>query len=951
MPEDRKPRTIYVISCAVLAVDIKHVAAELGMTVTTTFLEGGLHDRPERLRTKLQAAIDDASAAGTCDRIVVGYGVCGQGTVGIRARNVPLAIPKVHDCIALFLGGDRRYRREFQKFPGTFYISAGWHEGKPTTLAERRRRANFGDQQLSYDELSETYGPAVADTTFRFLNSWQKNYQRAAFIDTGAKRSPEAERYAREMAAEYGWAFEKIAGSPAMIEKMLSAEHSTDDILIVPPNHVIGFDAATATLAAHPEWEDPADRPMTPGTDIAKGRQKTPGPTTAPARIGLGVDAGGTYTDAVIYDLSEQRVLSKSKALTTRWDFTEGISKALDGLAAETLPQVTMVALSTTLATNAIVEGEGQKVGMILMSPFEAPAPENGIDAPWVTVPGQLDITGQEIRPLDEEAVRRAVRRMKAEKGVNAFAVSGYAGTINPAHELRVKAIIREETGLFATCGHELSDILDFKVRARTALYNARIIPRLVTLLADLECVLANRGIHAPVVVVKGDGTFMSAEMAKERPVETILSGPAASVAGARRLTGLADALVVDMGGTTLDTARLVEGRVALCESGSLVGGHRTHVKALDIRSVGLGGDSMIRFHKTRVTIGPRRIAPVAWLGATYPGTSLAMDFLEQHLRRYAGDTAGMTILALTGNPDALDLTPIQKSVVDLLRVRPRAIDELLRETESFLESQLELEPLESRGVVQRSGLTPTDLLHVTGRMDLWDRASAERICTLYARLSGREAGGMVSDLLVRVTRGLVVELLKQGLGDTVDSEQLHTCPVCRNWIDNLMAGGDDRFSVHIDLKHPVVGIGGPIGFFLPQAAAVLGTRPELPPDADVANAVGAITSLVVVQRQLRIVPGADGGFGIEGLAGARVFQNLENADAVARRELTRIIRDQGRVAGTSAEDVVLETEDQLPKAANGATIFIGRVIRGSLSGPPDLVLPQDRRVCQVAGR
>ncbi len=932
------PRRIHVISCAVLAVDIRHAAAELGIEIAATFLEGGLHERPQRLRAELQRAIDHVSASGSCDRIVVGYGVCGQGTVGVRARNVPLVIPRVHDCVALFLGGDRPYRREFQKFPGTFYISAGWHEGKPVTLAERRRRASFGDRQLSYDELVETYGPRVADATFRFLNSWQRNYQRAAFIDTGAKPSPEAERHAREMAAEYGWVFEKIDGSPDLIRKMLSAEKTTDDILIVAPRHVIDFDAATSTLTAHPEWVTPAAGSSTPGAAVVKGRGNDPAAMER-VRIGLGVDAGGTYTDAVIYDLHQQRVLSKSKALTTRWDFTVGISKALDGLDRKALPAVTMVALSTTLATNAIVEGDGQKVGMILMSPFEPPAPEPGGDAPQAMVAGQLNITGQETCPVDEDEVRRVVRRMVEKDAVRAFAVSGYAGTINPAHELRVKAIIREETGLFVTCGHELSDILDFKVRARTALYNARIIPRLVTLLADLERVLGARGIQAPVVVVKGDGTFMSAAMAKARPVETILSGPAASVAGARRLTGRADALVVDMGGTTLDTARLVGNRVALCETGSLVGGRRTHVKALDIRSVGLGGDSMIRFNKNQVTIGPRRVAPVAWLGATFPGTSQALDFLERHLRRYASDTSSMTLLALTGAPDAVPLAPVQEALVDLLKIRPRSVDELLRETGACLEGQLELKALESRGVVQRCGLTPTDLLHVAGRMALWDPTSARRICHLFSVLSGREMTEMVTDLLGRVTRGLVVELLKQALDSDVDTARLHDCPVCETWIDNLMAGGNDRFAVHIDFKQPVVGIGGPIGFFLPRAAAVLGTQAVLPPDADVANAIGAITSLVVIQRQLRIVPVSDGGFSIEGLAGARTFDSLDKADGVARKELIRIIRAQGRIAGTSAEDVFLETEDQLPKAANGATVFIGRLIRGSLSGPPDLVL------------
>ena len=126
--ENKKP---YVIACAVLALDIKHTAEKLGMEVGTQFLEGGLHDRPNLLREKLQEAIDVISAAGRCERIIIGYGVCGRGTIGVRSRGVPLAIPKVHDCIALFLGGDAAYRREFKRFPGPIIFRPAGTRRKP----------------------------------------------------------------------------------------------------------------------------------------------------------------------------------------------------------------------------------------------------------------------------------------------------------------------------------------------------------------------------------------------------------------------------------------------------------------------------------------------------------------------------------------------------------------------------------------------------------------------------------------------------------------------------------------------------------------------------------------------------------------------------------------------------------------------------------------------------
>jgi len=933
--KNKKP---YVIACAVLALDIKSAAEKLGLDIGVKFLEGGLHDRPDLLRQKLQLAIDELSASGRCDRIVVGYGVCGRGTVGIQARDIPLSIPKVHDCIALFLGGDAAYRDEFKKYPGTYYISAGWYEEKTEPLSQRKLSVYYGDEKLNYGELVEKYGEKAAKETFQFLSTWQKNYQRAAFIETGAKLSAKYGKYAEDMAAEYKWKYEKIAGNRILIEKLLTAGETTDEILVVAPNHVIEFDALQSTLSANPIWAAGSGRPDQPKIMILED-DGDPVKETAILKIGLGIDAGGTYTDTVIYDLSKGKTICKSKSLTTRWDFTLGIGEAMAGLDQDMLRQVEMVSLSTTLATNAIVEGEGQKVGMIIMPPYGRFEPEDIPYEPKAVISGQLEITGKEISPVDENEVKGIARRMAAKDEVKAFAVSGYAGAINPAHELKVKQIIREETGLFVTCGHELSDILNFKTRAHTAMLNARIIPKLAKLLLDLERVLEKLGIFAPIVVVKGDGTLMSAEMAKERPVETILSGPAASVAGARHLTGLKNALVVDMGGTTTDTAALADGMVSVCATGSNIGGHKTHVKALEIRTAGLGGDSLIQWDKGRFYIGPRRVAPIAWLGATYPGTDRTLKFLDMHLDRHVVSTRDMQILALTGSPDSLALTPQEEKILTLLKTRPFSIDELIKRTGVLFEKSLKLERMEDSFIIQRCGLTLTDLLHVSNRFDRWSKESAGSYCRMFSRLTKMDIADMAEHLLDIGVERLTLELLKRQLDEETDPEALHTCPVCRTLLKNLLSGGSDQYAVRIDLKRPVVGIGAPIHFFLPRAAEALGAKVVVPQDADVANAIGAITSNVVVKRHVRIIPNQEGGFLIEGLAGARHFKKFDEADAFARDELARMVRNLAWAAGTSSRVVELETEDQIPTTADGKQIFMGRIIHAKLTGQPDIAV------------
>ncbi|MCP4454865.1 MAG: hydantoinase/oxoprolinase, partial [Planctomycetes bacterium] len=297
-------------------------------------------------------------------------------------------------------------------------------------------------------------------------------------------------------------------------------------------------------------------------------------------------------------------------------------------------------------------------------------------------------------------------------------------------------------------------------------------------LLLDLEKVMENLSIRAPIVVVKGDGTLMGSEMAKERPVETILSGPSASVAGARHLTGIANALVVDMGGTTTDTAGLLDNQVSLNESGSNVGGHRTHVMALDIRTAGLGGDSQICFEKGEFLIGPRRVAPVSWLGNQYPEAARTIEYMSHNLNRYTTSTRKMQILVFTGAKKDLELTPLEEKVMACLKERPMSIDELAARTDVLSEHSLPLTRLEENFMIQRCGLTPTDLLHIKGEFKRWDRDFAKGYAAMLAYLSGSEPGSMVELLLEKVTRLLTMELLKRQLDDEVDPEALDTCPV-----------------------------------------------------------------------------------------------------------------------------------------------------------------------------
>ena len=565
--------SVHVIACGVLAIDLKEAAQRLNIAASMEFLPGGLHASPQELKRRLQAAIDLASTEMRAERIALGYGICGLGCVGIHARNVPLTIPRVNDCIALFLGSDAAYREQFARYPGTYYLSAGWVEEKAQPQSTGDEPIQCGPTCFTFKQLVAQYGQENAEEIRRFLTTWQRNYQRAAFIDTGA--AGKGHRYAdlaKAMAQEFGWKYEELQGSGDLLVQLLTTTHSTDEVLLVPPHHVTAYDAATKRLVAVPVWEADGSSARRDYTLIFEEPESITGPGRL-VRIGLGIDAGGTYTDVALYDFQRDEVLEKAKSLTTKWDFTIGIQEALDQLDPQRLTQVDLVSISTTLATNAIVEGRGQKVGLLIMPPYGTFDPEDITYRPLEVIDGRLEIDGKEIAAIDPEQVRRVAREMIAQHQVGAFAVAGYASLVNPTHELQVKTILQDETRLHVTCGHDVSDQLNYRLRAVTAALNASIIPCLESFLDDVQAAMARRGIESPKMVVKSDGSLMSLPVARRRPIETILSGPAASAAGASYLARLPDALVVDMGGTTTDTAMIRGGAVRTSTNAATVGG------------------------------------------------------------------------------------------------------------------------------------------------------------------------------------------------------------------------------------------------------------------------------------------------------------------------------------------------------------------------------------------
>lgn len=667
----------------------------------------------------------------------------------------------------------------------------------------------------------------------------------------------------------------------------------------------------------------------------------TPAERPLAASYLVGVDTGGTYTDAAIIEASGHRVIASAKAITTKGDLAIGVAEAITRAVA-LLPQglqpqdIALVSVSTTLATNAVVEGHGSAVGVVLIGFDAAMVARTGIaqafpGMPVESVAGGHDHNGDARLPLDLEALEAALSRMAGK--VDAFAVAGAFAVRNAAHEHAARELIVARTGKPVTLSTELSSSLDAPRRALTAALNARLISRVSNLIEAVQRAMAQLQIRCPLMIVKGDGTLALAESVVTRPIETVLSGPAASLVGAHWLSGLDSFIMSDMGGTTTDLGVLLNGRPRVAPDGAELGGWRTMVRAIDVRTIGLGGDSEVLLGpQGKLSVSTQRIMPVALLGHRFPEV-LAM--LEADLADVDGGNSmqGRFVLlpfgARTDAPTG-ELSPREREVLLQVSERPQA----LRKLAHSLSVQRAISSLRSKGLIQLSGFTPSDAAHVLGLQANWSSEAAYLAGQLGARLremkfsTPERTEQFAHDVWDETVRLTGCAILDTALGVKLSDQQL---------IDAVCSGNAQLGLATLSIKPslPVVAVGGPVKVYYPEVARRLGCEIVFPDHCDVANAVGAAIGVVAQTVVVRVAGDGSGLFVLHSTVGTQQFSD----PAEALRRATEMAREAARAAvlamGAQAPEVKLSLQKTMLPNANSDTGLLEALITAEAIGRP----------------
>ena len=694
-------------------------------------------------------------------------------------------------------------------------------------------------------------------------------------------------------------------------------------------------------------------------------------------RIGIGVDTGGTCTDAVAYDFDAGTLLAKGKSLTTREDLSIGIGKALDALPPGLIRDALFVSLSTTLATNACLEDKGGRAKLLifgltdeLLERFNA-ASNYGLRKGYVRcidTHGSADglVAGE---PDWDEVLAEHEAWLRDADALSASEL--YSMNSGAPCEKHLKKLSAERFKLPCVCASEFTSELNVLVRGATALLNARMFPIIGEFVGAAIKDFKKRGCKAPVMVVRSDGSMMSSELSRSRPVETIQSGPAASVLAGKSLCDENDYIILDMGGTSTDISIVRGGRPIMADGGIQLAGWQTAVKGVLASPFALGGDSAIRLQDGKLQLSPRRATPMCVAARRWPGIK---DMLAELIRsKHVNKFPLHEVLYLVREPaEQKSYESDELALLKLLRDGPCIVDKLQSKAGIDL-YHFNGERLEAEGLVMRCGLTPTDFMHIKGDYAEYD-AEASILAARYllmgmGRDDSQESISELADDAYELVEGRMFEnilrvmlarqhpaVFREGADEQVgflireawekrpekarhnhgsapqnSPGRKHVQSPVQNpgQLQGQSPGSGSLFSHTFGVNAALVGIGAPTHVFLPEVAKALGAVCILPEHAEVANALGALMADIDVTVQVEISQWLSSNGQTYYIAhtpsGSSRFTSLNEAIAMAEKASAEAAISEARTRGATGEPPVTTRVERHSFTSNeGSNVKLG---------------------------
>ena len=662
--------------------------------------------------------------------------------------------------------------------------------------------------------------------------------------------------------------------------------------------------------------------------------------------IGIGIDTGGTYTDAVIYRLTDHKLLASAKSLTTKEDLKIGIRGVLKKLPQELLSSCTSISLSTTLATNACVENKGGNGKLILIglkrqileSSYQEYGFEN-LDDIWLLECTLTDTPKTSTEP-DWNAFRKSLKSFAGNCDCVSI-VQLFAKEHLGSYEKKAAEIVKSELDVPVILGHDLFPDRNILRRGAGALLNARLIPVIHEFMDAIRTVFREQGLTLPIVIVKSNGNLMSSAYTCLHPVETLLCGPAASTIGARHLSGEEQAVIVDMGGTTTDISIIRDGKPMEAKDGIQVGGFKTFVKGLYVDTFALGGDTAVHYdYDGNLYLENYRIMPLCMLASNYPGVMEQLETLQNYEK---GHTCCMYefFVLLKDISGSAEYTEDEQKFCEALKNGPLMLQNAAAAIGRDAYS-LKTERLEADSIVLRAGLTPTDAMHIRGDFASFNRKASlmgAGFVSRYAGLSIEELCSNIYNLVIKRLYCNLVRILLQT--ENPAFKNTATAPELQKLIEysyqQAVSASPALLTAIFHTNSALIGVGAPTHVFLESAARLLGTKAIIPPYASVANAVGAIVGSISATAEAELRPsytdGEINGYRVVTRTLSEFFKEYEDAHHFAEEETRRAAIAAARMQG--AEGSLHITRQNLRKeapAGQGTAYLLSELITATAS-------------------